>query len=143
MANSAHGAQKKQVMAVLADLGIVDLQTGESTIPILEVWNKIDLLTHEEAQELGQVCREREDAVAISAVTGEGIEPLLKRVSLMLTGEAREFELVLPASDGRRIAWLHAHGEVVSEEEVGDEEPSMRRLVVRLNPKEFGQFRSL
>src|SRR3546814_14563103 len=37
MANTAHGAQKKQVMAVLADLGIVDLQTGECSIPILEV----------------------------------------------------------------------------------------------------------
>src|SRR3546814_16562833 len=70
MANTAHGAQKKQVLAVLADLGIVDLQTGESTIPILEVWNKIDLLAHEDALELGHVCRERDDAVAISAVTG-------------------------------------------------------------------------
>src|SRR3546814_17855987 len=72
MANTAHGAQKKQVMAVLADLGIVDLQTGESSIPILEVWNKIDLLEPEEAREIYQVCHDREDAVEISAVLGEG-----------------------------------------------------------------------
>jgi len=143
MANAAHSAQKKQVMAVLADLGIVDLQSGESSIPILEVWNKIDLLAPEEAQELDRVCREREDAVAISAVTGEGIEPLLDRVSQMLTGEAREFELLLPASDGRRIAWLHAHGEVISDEESTGTGEALRKLVVRLNPKEFGQFRSL
>src|SRR3546814_13209096 len=86
MANTAHGAQKKQVMAVLADLGIVDLQTGECSIPILEVWNKIDLLAPEEARELYQVCHDREDAVAISAVTGEGHEPLLDRVALMVNG---------------------------------------------------------
>jgi GTPase len=46
--------------------------------------------------------------------------------------------------DGRRIAWLHAHGDVLAEDDAGDSDQGpMRRLTVRLNPKELGQFASL
>lgn len=143
MANPSHAAQKKQVLEVLADLGVVDPKTGASDIPILEVWNKVDLLDSEARTELREAS-DGQGAVILSAITGEGVDVLEAELARLLTGSAREVSFLLPVSDGRRIAWLHAHGEVIAEEdaESGPDGP-MRRLTVRLNPKELGQFASL
>ncbi|WP_324075740.1 MAG: GTPase HflX [Erythrobacter sp.] len=143
MANSSHAAQKKQVMEVLADLGVVDKENGESSIPILEVWNKCDLLDAEALEELRESA-EGQGAVILSAVTGEGMADFEARIAGMLTGTAREVSFILPLSDGRRLAWLHAHGDVLAEEDAGDGEAGpQRRITVRLNPKELGQFATL
>jgi GTP-binding protein HflX len=131
------------VLDVLADLDVVDAETGTSTIPILEVWNKADLLDAESLAELREAA-DGQGAVILSAVTGQGVDLLKTELTRMRTGTAREVSFVLPATDGRRIAWLHAHGDVLAEDEIedGDEGP-MRRLTVRLNPKELGQFAAL
>ncbi|WP_427966873.1 GTPase HflX [Altererythrobacter sp.] len=146
MANPAHSAQKKQVMAVLADLGVVDGESGASNIPIMEVWNKLDLLDDERRDELQAVAAGREDAVIISALSGQGVDLLLEQLGAVLTSKACERSFTVPASDGRRIAWLYAHGEVLSDDDAGaieGEGGPMREITVRLNPKELGQFESL
>lgn len=143
MANPSHAAQKKQVLDVLADLDVVDAETGASSIPILEVWNKCDLVDAEALAELREAAP-GQGAVILSAATGEGVDVLEAELSRMLTGGAREVSFVLPVSDGRRVAWLHAHGDVLVDEDAGEgEQGPMRRLTVRLNPKELGQFASL
>ncbi len=143
MSNPSHAAQKKQVMEVLADLGVVDKENGESSIPILEVWNKCDLLDSETLEELRESA-EGQGAVILSAGTGEGMGDFEARIAGMLTGTAREVSFILPLSDGRRLAWLHAHGDVLAEEDAGDGEAGpQRRITVRLNPKELGQFATL
>ena len=143
MANPSHAAQKKQVLEVLADLGVVDPKTGTSSIPILEVWNKCDLLDVESLVELREAA-EGQGAVILSAATGQGVEVLEAELARLLTGGAREVSFVLPVSDGRRLAWLHAHGEVLADEDAGESgDGPMRRVTVRLNPKELGQFASL
>ena len=143
MANPSHAAQKKQVLDVLADLGVVDGETGTSSIPILEVWNKCDLLAADDLAELREAAT-GQPAVMLSAATGEGVDLLEAELARLLTGEAREVSLLLPVSDGRRLAWLHAHGEVISDEDGGaSEEGPLRRITVRLNPKELGQFASI
>ncbi len=143
MANPSHTAQKKQVLDVLADLDVVDAETGTSSIPILEVWNKCDLLSVDSLEELREAS-EGQGAVILSAATGEGVDLLEAELARLLTGSAREVSLLVPVSDGRRIAWLHAHGEVLGDEDGGvSEEGPLRRLTVRLNPKELGQFSSL
>lgn len=144
MANEAAGAQKTQVLAVLADLGIVEIAgeglAPQSKIPILEVWNKSDLIDADRRGELGHLAEVDDNVVAISAVTGEGVEALLARVSAMLTGAATLLEVKIPADDGRRLAWLHAHGEVLEDRQEGNDE---RLLRVRLGAKELGQFHAL
>ena len=146
MANPAHAAQKSQVMDVLSDLGVVDRDTGDSKIPLLEVWNKADLLGDEQRSALHDAAGLQE-AVVISAANRSGMPEFEARIAQMLTGAAREVTLTVPASDGRRLAWLHAHGDVIEEESAqqeidGETEPA-RRLTVRLNPKELGQFSTL
>ena len=143
MANPAHAAQKKQVMEVLADLDVVDPESGASDIPILEVWNKSDLLAPERLAELRDAAT-GQDAVMISAATGDGLDAFAAKIAEVLTAKAKELTVTLPVSDGRRIAWLHAHGEILSEEDAGGgEQGPLRRLTVRLNPKELGQYQSL
>ncbi len=144
MSNPAHTAQKKQVMEVLSELGVVELESGASDIPILEVWNKIDLAEPEHADELRELASNLDAAAVISAISGEGVDDLLALVADILTSKAREITVTLPASDGRRLAWLHAHGEVLDEVDAGEgEQGPLRQLTVRLNPKEFGQYETL
>ena len=143
MANASAGAQKSQVLDVLSELGIVDGDDGESSIPIVEAWNKIDLMGPELRSELAALAEDDPDVVAISAETGEGVEALLARLDALLTAGARVHEIVLPAGEGQKIAWLHAHGQVLDDHaEEGGAGP-VHRLTVRLTPKEFGRFESL
>ena len=144
IANPDSTQQKRQVLAVLHDLGVVD-EAGEGTdAPIVEVWNKWDLLDDEMREELAALAEADPDIVAISAVTGQGVDDLQRHLGEKLTEGARTHEIELPASDGARIAWLHAHGEVLEEEEAGQGETEpMRRVTVRLTEKEFGRFEAL
>ena len=143
MANPAHAAQKKQVLEVLADLDVVDAETGLSDIPILEVWNKADLIDAERLAELREAA-DGQDAVLVSAASGEGIDDFAAKIADMLTAKASEVTVTVPVSDGRRIAWLHAHGDVLTDEDAGQGvDGPLRRLTVRLNPKELGQYSSL
>ena len=143
IANPDTAAQKTQVLAVLEDLGLLEEGTQVPTVPIIEVWNKWDLLEPERAAQLWHAAREaaHEDEVVVplSALTGEGCEELLATAGRLLTGDAREHHFTLPAADGQRIAWLHAHGEVLSDEDAGGDDPQ-RRITVRLTSREFGRY---
>ncbi len=143
IASPSSQAQKAQVLEVLGDLGVTEEEAGSGT-PILEVWNKLDLLPAREAAEVRAAAAPDDMAVAISAATGEGVDRLIERLGEHLTRGAHVHQFVLPASAGRQIAWLHAHGEVLEERDAGGgEQGPVRCLTVRLNPKELGQFERL
>lgn len=136
-------AQKRQVLEVLEELGLIEGEGATPTVPIVEAWNKWDLLPPERADELAPQISAHPDEVIvpISAITGQGCEQLLSDVSKLLTSGARPHEFVVPVSDGQRLAWLHAHGEVVADQDGGeDERGPLRRLTVRLEPRELGRF---
>ena len=142
ISNPSTGAQKAQVLQVLRDLGVADEEGEEPSIPVLEVWNKWDQLSPEDAEELTEQVVGNDDVVAMSALTGEGVDTLLERLGEMLTRNASLRTFEVPAGDGRRIAWLHAHGEVI--DDIPEEEGGANRLItVRLNPKELGQYEAL
>ncbi len=144
IANPDTSAQKKQVLQVLADLGVIEEEGEGEQTPILEVWNKWDLLGDELREELTEVAAHDDDVVTISAITGEGIEGLREKLGAILTEGARRHSLMIPASDGAKIAWLHAHGEVLSDNDGGEgQDGPMRHIEVRLTEKEWGRFVSL
>jgi len=142
MANPASAAQKGQVLEILADLGVLE-EGGESRIPIVEAWNKWDLLDEQRKSELAELAQGDERIVPISAVTGFGLETLFGIASKILTENAKTYEFVVSATDGQRLAWLHAHGEVLEEKELAGEGEPRIRLAVRLSPKEFGRYSTL
>lgn len=80
--------------------------------------------------------------VPLSALTGGGVEALLEKLGEILTGGAQLLELTIPLSDGQRLAWLHAHGDIVEEVQAGEDTPAMR-IKVRLTPRELGRFTAL
>jgi GTP-binding protein HflX len=157
ISNPASEAQKRQVLQVLSDLGIEvgiggdggtanPKATSQETkrIPILEVWNKLDQLDGAVVRELKEVAKARGDVLLVSALTGEGVDTLLSELETALTSAAVESQFTVPAADGKRLAWLYAHGDVLSDEEGPEEDGApMRNITVRLNPKELGQFETL
>ena len=144
IANPSSAAQKAQVLEVLRDLGVVEDEAGESAIPILEVWNKWDLLDQERAEELSGIAQSDDSTIALSAATGWNMDALQEKLGQVLTAQAQTREFLLSVSEGRKIAWLHQHGDVLSDEDAGeDDEGPLRRLTVRLNPKELGQYATL
>ena len=145
IANPDSAMQKRQVLAVLNDLGMIEGEgEGRSTVPILDLWNKWDLLDGESRAELATAAASDPDVVPISAATGQGIDALLARLGALLTEGARVHSFTLAASDGARIAWLHAHGEVLDEREAGEgDNGPLRRLDVRLTEREFGRYAAL
>lgn len=143
IANPDSAAQKAQVLEVLAELDLVDADSGEPRVPMVEAWNKWDLLEADRREELEEERqRRRDDKIAIlSAITGEGCDQFLDLLGGLLTSGAALHEFVVPASDGQRIAWLHAHGELLGDEDAGEGEGGpLRRLSVRLTPREFGRY---
>ncbi|RZK03062.1 MAG: GTPase HflX [Novosphingobium sp.] len=147
IANPDTEAQKHQVLAVLTDLGLIEQEDPEALrVPIVEVWNKWDLLAPDRAEELREImAHESEEAIVpVSALTGEGCDDLLETVSRLLTSDAQTYSFVLPAGEGQRLAWLHAHGEVLAEDPAGEAEegPSIR-VKVRLSPREMGRYSRL
>ena len=145
IANPDSAAQKKQVLAVLADLGVLEGEEGGPIAPIVEVWNKFDLLDPERVAELTEQAEHAEEGLVlpVSALTGEGCAELLVAVGHLLTGDAREHSFELAAADGQRLAWLHAHGEVLADDVIeGAGEPA-HRVRVRLTPRELGRFSRL
>jgi GTP-binding protein HflX len=113
-------------------------------VPILELWNKWDLLDGERRDELAAMAAQDPGVLPLSAETGFGVEAMLERVGRLLTEGARVHSFTVPASDGARIAWLHRHGEVLGESDAGEGEAGpLRRLDVRLTDKELGRFAAL
>ena len=149
IASDATAAQKAQVLSVLSDLGVRTSDTdasadGQLDIPIIEAWNKVDLLATEQREEIFALAHNDENVVALSAIDGTGVGELTERIDEILTAGATTREFILPATAGRRIAWLHAHGDVIEEADAGEgEDGPLRRLRVRLNPKELGQYETL
>ena len=128
-------AQRRDVEEVLASLGL-DEQTSP---PRLEVWNKIDLIDGEDRAALTNEAARRDDAVAISALSGEGVDDLREAISAKLETGGAIHHLKLSASDGNRLAWLHSRGKVVDQRIEGE----TMFLAVRLSPENKARYDSM
>jgi GTP-binding protein HflX len=108
-------AQERDVEAVLRQLGI-DPDAGGGA-RILEVWNKIDRFDPEERENLRNIAARRppeRPCFLVSAVTGEGIDELLRAIEDRLAQTRMTLDLTIDASDGAGISWLHRNAEVLN-----------------------------
>ena len=125
-------AQRQDVEAVLEEIG-VSAQAGTSMI---EAWNKIDLLANEEAAAVRAEAARRDDVIVLSALSGEGVDALLACVADHLRKGAPVRHIVVPSENGEAQAWLHAHGEVLSQRQEGMES----HFEVRLTDADWARF---
>lgn len=111
--------QKTDVLGVLAQLS---KDAGDKSPPILEAWNKIDLL--DEDTRIGRLRRAKAAGqgqgalppVALSAETGEGVEVLLAAIDRAAFSATRVITLTLAPDDAGRIrAQIASHGKIVEE----------------------------
>jgi GTPase len=102
------------VKKILSELGVAGR-------PTLRVWNKVDLLSPEDRQALEKSAAHSEDGaeppVPISALTGEGLDELLRRMDASLPAEpVVQLSLRVPLAQGRTLALVHALGRVFHSE---------------------------
>ena len=126
-------AQAVDVRQILTELGI------EEARPQIEVWNKIDALDPEAAASARTKAGRNDIIHVISALTGEGFDPLLADVARLLEGEMVEETLELDFSEGRKRAWLFER-DLVSEE---CQSETGFRIQVRWSAKDRAQFDGL
>src|SRR5271163_787026 len=103
-------AQSQDVDSILAELGVADRADK-----VIEVWNKLDRLDGAQRAMLAQ----EQDAggtagLAVSALTGEGIDRLLDAIEDRLARDRSLIELKLDAADGKGLHWLYEHAEIMS-----------------------------
>jgi GTP-binding protein HflX len=101
-------AQAADVIGVLTDLGLDEAKLDG----MIEALNKVDLLAAEERDEVlsraGRDC----DAIAVSALTGEGCQALRQRIADKLAGAKEWYVVSVDSRDGKTLAWLYRRGQV-------------------------------
>jgi len=106
--------QARDVREILASLGV------PKETRTFEIWNKLDALPMERAEYFRARAARDEDVLAISALTGEGLEALQQVIAESLQGALREADLHLNFSEGRKRAWLFEQEVVLEEAQVED-----------------------
>jgi GTP-binding protein HflX len=90
------------VESVLKEIGVADR-------PTIIALNKCDLLTPERRAELEYEITRKPlaDAVLVSALTGDGVEGLCKRIATEFERTLKAIDLLVPYSDGATLSQLH------------------------------------
>jgi GTPase len=131
IANPDHVAQAHDVLKVLADLGV-----SPETTPIIEVWNKIDLVGPDAMVGIvpaGKVA----GIVQASALTGQGLDELKLAIEKALGEKSRTYHVHVPHTAGADIGWLHSHAEIISRDEPTEQGSG---FVVRVEPRHKAAF---
>jgi GTP-binding protein HflX len=106
-------AQAADVHEVLAQ--VIKQAGREKPPPTIEAWNKIDLLDPERLQARTRRAAETTNIVALSALTGAGIDDLLEAVDLAAYGAAQIVTFDLDPQDGRTRAQIGSQGRIIDE----------------------------
>ncbi|WP_020683733.1 ribosome rescue GTPase HflX [Marinobacterium rhizophilum] len=120
------GGHIEQVKHVLQEI-------GASEVPVLEVYNKIDMLDGQEAR-IDRDDEGRPWRVWVSAVTGDGCELLYQAMSERLSDDIFHQTLSLPASAGQLRAQLYALNAVLRE---SVDDSGLIQVEVRLQKKDL------
>ncbi|SCW76124.1 GTP-binding protein HflX [Rhizobium mongolense subsp. loessense] len=134
MSDADNQAQSADVMRILNDLGIDD---AEGARRIIEVWNKIDLLEPETHDAMVQKVAGAENVIAVSAISGEGIDHLMQEISKRLSGVMTATTIKLPLGKLALLPWLYEHSIVDGRE---DNEDGTVTLDVRLAESEAAEL---
>jgi GTP-binding protein HflX len=107
-------------------------EIGAGEVPELVVFNKAD-----RAPDAVRLAGRHPGAVALSAVTGEGVDGLLSAIADRLRAMTTVTELLIPFERGDMLAAVHREGQVLVEQ---PEEGGIR-VRARLEPGSIGRLR--
>jgi GTPase len=125
--------QAQDVTDILTALGV------KPTVPMFEVWNKLDLVEPASRAALALGAAGRDRVFAVSALTGEGVPALLDGIALAFDEAKTDMTILLSFREGRKRAWLHQEGVVAAEAQVDDG----YQLTLRWTARQEKRFRDL
>jgi len=134
MSDPDSGAQASDVLRILTDLGIDEKDGAER---ILEVWNKIDRLEPEARDALVQKAETQPNVVAVSAISGEGVDALLAEINQRLSGVLVDRDVTVPVMQLQLLPWIYDHSVVDAREDLED---GNVRLELRLTETEAAEL---
>jgi GTP-binding protein HflX len=132
IAHADTDAQAEDVRAILADLGVT-----AAADKLIEVWNKLDQLDEERRGGLS-LEQGRDGPIAVSALTGEGVDKLLKAIECRLAQGRSLIDLSLDGADGQGLHWLYEHTEVMARADCDD---GRVNVTVRVAPETVERVR--
>lgn len=134
-ASPVDAEEKHDVLQVLEQLS----QEGDRELPpLIEAWNKIDLLPDYVRASLPENSDQDVIGIPVSALTGEGIEDLLDEIETQLS-HGHQIYTLQSSTDGALRAWLYARGVVESED---IDAQGTTTYQVALSEKDVGQLLS-
>ena len=129
LVNAADSDPEGQIEAVREVLA----EIGADSIPTITVVNKTDVAPPTVVRRL---LGGREDAVAVSALTGEGTDELTEALVNWINSRSATISVRVPYQRGDAVAALHRTGEVLSSKEC----PDGLEMEVRLPPDQVHRF---
>jgi len=122
------------------------IEAGEEyNQPMLEVWNKADLLSADTITTLKQAAKASQQndiqsaAYVVSCLDGKGIDELLLGIEAALTAYDEVVSVAIPPKSYDVRAWLHRHGDVINEDTLSS---GVCNMDVRLTDADAGKLRA-
>jgi GTP-binding protein HflX len=112
VSNVQYKEQKEDVLKVLHELGLTKIEFEDKYV---EVYNKVDVLG--EVERAHWLERKGKNAVALSALTGDGVENFLELVKDKLAVDREILDIVVDLSDGKKIADIYEKYKVIGRED--------------------------
>ena len=106
-------AQIDTVEQVLRDLNLEEK-------PTLRVYNKIDQIAPGEEEDIAHAHEDQDYAVAISALTGFGLDTLKEKIRQISLADSITLDLQIPQREGRLLARLRAQGDILAQDFQGN-----------------------
>ena len=126
IAHADTNAQAQDVQSILTEVGV-----DNAAEKLIEVWNKVDQLDEDRREGLA-FSQAADKPIAVSAITGEGLDALLEAIEARLARGRSLLDVHLDPADGQGLHWLYEHTEVMTRE--SGEDGSVN-LTVRVAPE--------
>jgi len=111
----SHPNMDEQVAAV--EEVLEELDAGDKTV--ITALNKVDRIDQSDPEAVARLqtaLEEYPNAVAVSALTGEGLEGLRNKIEQVLRSHMAPLDVLIPYAHGELVALIHEHGSVDLEE---------------------------
>jgi GTP-binding protein HflX len=146
----AHADSEQQRADVISVLAQLTKDAGGKSPPVIEVWNKIDQLsaaTREARLRRASAAEQGGQGalppVAISAVTGEGVDALLAAIDRAAFSATRIITVTLAPEEGRKRAQIAAAGRILEETTDDDGNITLKAELLIEDAARFAPFAPL
>lgn len=123
-------SHSQDVSEILEKIGL------DENIPVLEVWNKIDLLPECQKMQQPDMSLNKKEIYPVCAASGLGLENLKTGIINVISARYTKDIRTISTTEGKKRAWLYRNG-VVESERLEDEN---YKMVLRWSEKQRKQF---